>query len=132
MGFISAPEFGWGRKVFEEKLAFDGAGSSRLVVGWEAVAVAAEDERDVEGIRVGESLLNARTDGVVVVLCFDDGGGNVRLEVEDVVGAFLRAAGVHSSSDANGPSVKPTSSRIWVSTSQPAATRWGVMGRDGA
>ena len=62
-----------------------------LVVEEKAVAVAAEDERNVEGFGVGvaEGLLHARADGVVVVLRLDDGDGDVGLVVEDVVSALL-------------------------------------------
>ena len=58
----------------------------------EAVAVGGEDERDVERLGVLERLLHAVADGVVVVLGLDDGERDVRLVVEDVVGALGLAA----------------------------------------
>lgn len=58
----------------------------------EAVAVGGEDERDAEGGRVVEALLEACAHRVEVVLGLDDGDGDVGFVVEDVVGAFVLAA----------------------------------------
>ena len=63
----------------------------------EAVAVAAKDEGDFEGFGVAEGLLDACANGVVVVLCLDDGDGDIGLVVEYVVSAFLCASGVEFS-----------------------------------
>ena len=63
------------------------------VVEDEAVAVGGEDKRDVERRGVFEGLLHAVADAVVVVLGLDEGDGDVRLVVEDVVGALGLAAG---------------------------------------
>ncbi len=54
----------------------------------ERVAVGGEDEGDVESLAVLKPLLHPSADGVVVVLRFDKGYGDVRLVVEDVVGAL--------------------------------------------
>ena len=58
----------------------------------EAVAVGGEDKRNIERLGVVERLLHAVADAVVVVLGLDDGDGDVRLVVEDVVGALRLAA----------------------------------------
>ena len=63
----------------------------------EAIAVAAEDERNVERLGIAKGLLHSCADGVVVVLGLDDREGNVGLVVEDVVHPLLRAASVNFS-----------------------------------
>ena len=55
--------------------------------------------RDVEGRGILESLLHAVADGVVVVFGLDEGDGDVRLVVEDVVGALGLAAGDQLAAD---------------------------------
>ena len=69
----------------------------------EAVAVAAEDERDFEGFGIAECLLDACSDSVVVVFRLDDGDGDVGLVVENIVSAFLCATGVEFSPDIDAP-----------------------------
>jgi hypothetical protein len=103
--FILLPEMVWRRESVERELGFDVPGFCGLVVEQEGVAVAAKDKRDVEGlgVRVTERLLDARVDGVVVVLGLDDREGNVRLVVEDVVCAFLFPTLVNFSPDVNAP-----------------------------
>lgn len=59
---------------------------------YKAVAVGREHERDVERGRVFQALLHAVTDAVGVVLGLDQGQRDVRLEVQDVVGALGLAA----------------------------------------
>ena len=54
----------------------------------EAIAVGGEHEGDVQCLGVVERLLHSITDAVGIVLGLDDRDGNVRLVVEDVVGAL--------------------------------------------
>ena len=58
----------------------------------ETVTVGGENEGDIEGGSVFETLLHAVADAVVVVLGFDKGDGDVGLVIEDAVGAFGFAA----------------------------------------
>ena len=69
------------------------------VVEQKAVAVGGEHERNVECRGVVERLLHAVADGVVVVLGFDERDGDVRLVIEDVVGALGLAAGDQLAAD---------------------------------
>ena len=61
----------------------------------EGVTVTAEDEWDIEDFGITQRLLDARAYGVIVVFRFDDGNGNVRFVVENVVGALPGSTGVH-------------------------------------
>ena len=70
-----------------------------LVVGEEGIAVGAEDVGNVQSLGIGQGLLHAVADGVLVVLGLDDGEWEVGLVVEDVVCAFLGAAGREASLD---------------------------------
>ena len=63
------------------------------VMEQKCVAVRREDKRDIEGRRVLQALLHAAADRMVVILCLDQGDGNIRLVVENVVGALRFAAG---------------------------------------
>ena len=65
----------------------------------EAVAVRGEDEGDVERVGVVQRLLHAVADAVVVVLGLDQRERDVRLVVEDVVGALGLAAGDQLAAD---------------------------------
>ena len=87
------------REGVERQLGFRLAALAGAVVEQEAVAVGGEDEGDVEGRGVLERLLHAVADGVVVVLGLDEGDGDVRLVVEDVVGALGLAAGDQLAAD---------------------------------
>ena len=69
-----------------------GAARAGAVVEDEAVAVRGEDEGDVERRGVVEALLHPVADAVVVVLGLDQRDRDVRLVVEDVVGALGLAA----------------------------------------
>ena len=73
--------------------------------------------------RVLERLLHAVADGVVVVLGLDDGDRDVRLVVENVVGALGLAAGDQLAADDDAALGELTSSRICDWISQPAVRR---------
>ena len=66
-------------------------GEPRSIMEEEAVAVRREDEWNVDHLAIFESLLHAGSDGVVVVLGFDDRNRDVGLVVEDVVHALARS-----------------------------------------
>ena len=53
--------------------------------------------KGISRVLAAEGLLDACANGVVVVLCLDDGDGDIGLVVEYVVSAFLCASGVESS-----------------------------------
>ena len=98
------------------------------VVEEKGVAVGGEDERDVEGRGVLQGLLHAVADAVVVVLCLDQGDGDVRLVVENVVGTLGFAAGDELAADddpALGESRPPRESA--TSHPTPPASTAGVM-----
>jgi len=90
---VLSPQGGGRGEVFEADFGFDGAVGGRAVVEEEAVAVGAEDERNVQDTGVVEGLHHASPYGVLVVLGLNNGNGNVGLEVEDVVSALGLAAG---------------------------------------
>jgi hypothetical protein len=69
----------------------------------EGIAVATEDKWNFEGLGVGEGLLDPSINRVIVVLGFDDGDGDVRLVVEDVVSALLRTSCMKFPPDINSP-----------------------------
>lgn len=69
----------------------------------ECIAVRGEYERDVERDRVVERLLHAVADGVGVVLRLDQRQRDVRLDVEDIVGALGLAAGHELAADDDPP-----------------------------
>ena len=69
-----------------------------------AVAVGREHKRHVHHLGVFESLLHARADSVIVVLRLDDGKGEVRFVVEQVVGLFGFAAPDSLPPDNHAPS----------------------------
>ena len=71
----------------------------------EGVTVAAEDERDVEDFGVIQRLLDARADCVFIVLRLNDGDGNVRFVIENVVGPLPGSTGVEFPPDIN-PAVR--------------------------
>ncbi len=62
------------------------------IVEQEGVAVRGEDEGDVKCLAIFEPLLHPGADGLGVVLRFDERDGDIRLVVEDVVGALGLAA----------------------------------------
>lgn len=64
-----------------------------------AVAVAAEDEGDVQGIAIGQGLLHAIAQAVAVVLGLDHRDGLVLLVAQYVIGASLLTAGVQTAAD---------------------------------
>ena len=72
--------------------ALDRMGEARAVVDDEGVTVATEDKGYVERLSIGEGLLHATADRVVVVLGFDHGDGQVGLVEQQIVGAFALAA----------------------------------------
>ncbi len=55
----------------------------------EAVTVGAEHERDLQHFCIAQGLLQAVANRMVVVLCFDNGDGDVRL-VEQTMPIRLR------------------------------------------
>jgi hypothetical protein len=57
------------------------------------VAIGRKRKRDVERYRVVEGLLHPVADAMIVVLCLDDGDGDIGLVIEDVIGAFRLATG---------------------------------------
>lgn len=63
----------------------------------EAVPIGREHEGDIEDCGVGQPLLHASPEGVVVVLCLDDGDREVGFVEEEIVGPFLLASGHHLS-----------------------------------
>src|ERR1017187_3702069 len=65
------------------------------VVKEKAVTVGREHERYLHGLGIAQGLLHAGTHGMVVVFGFNDGEGNARLEIKDVVGATRLAPGGH-------------------------------------
>jgi hypothetical protein len=65
----------------------------------EAVAVGRDDEGNAQSLGVLQALLDSVADAVVVVLGLDDCHGDVRLVVEDVIGASASAAGNELPSD---------------------------------
>jgi hypothetical protein len=58
-----------------------------------SVAVRRKHKWDIQGCRIVERLLYAVADAVVVVLCLDDGNRDIRLVIEDVIGALRLATG---------------------------------------
>ena len=68
-----------------------------------AVAVGAEDKRNIEGMAVVQSLLHACTQRMVVVLGLNDSNRTVRLVVENIVGPFdlLLVADGHVAANTN-------------------------------
>ena len=62
------------------------------VVEDEAVAIGRKHEWNIQGLRVVQSLLHAVADGVGVVLCLDQGDGDVGLVMEDVIGPLALAS----------------------------------------
>ena len=80
-----------GREEISRSTVPAGAGA---VVFEESITVRAISKRHVENLSVFECLLHAGADRVVIVLCFHDRDGNVRLVEEDVVG-FLGFAAFH-------------------------------------
>ena len=103
VGFVFGPELVGRRKRAEGDIGFDSAAGDGAVVKAEAVAVAAENEGDVEDMGVAEGLLEAGADRVGVILGLNDGDGDVRLVIEDVVGALLGTASVDFSPHINAP-----------------------------
>ena len=69
----------------------------------EGIAIAAEDERDIERLSVAEGLLDAGVDRVIVVLCLDDGDRDIGLVVENVVSPLPCPTGMEFPSDLNPP-----------------------------
>jgi hypothetical protein len=69
----------------------------------EAVAIGRKDEGNVERVGVLQRLLHAVADAVVVVLGLNKSKGDVRLVVENVIGAFGLAAGDELAPDDDPP-----------------------------
>jgi hypothetical protein len=92
-----------------------------------AVAVGREGERDPKYLGILERLLHTGAYGVTVVLRLDDRKRDVRLVIEDVVGALPFPLVTSIPRTIMRPRVKRTSSRIWVRGSQPAFVTAGVM-----
>ena len=70
---------------------FFGARSSAVMKD-KAVAIGREHKRDIQCHRIVEGLLHPVTEAVVIVLRLDDGDGDIRFVVKDVVGALGFAA----------------------------------------
>jgi len=64
---------------------------------------------------------------MMVILRFEEGDGNVRFVVEDVIGPLGFTARDQLARTMIRPLVKDTSSRIWDKSSQPAFLMAGVM-----
>jgi hypothetical protein len=75
-------------ELVELKVLLDGPVLHAPVVEDKAITVRREDERELQRLRVAERLLNAVTDAAVVVLRLEHRQRDVRLVVEDVVGAL--------------------------------------------
>jgi hypothetical protein len=85
-----------------------------------AIAVGGKHKRNVKRHRVVERVLHSIADAVIVVLCLNDGDGNIRLVIKDVIGALCFATCNKLSTDDDASLVKATSSRICIIPSQPA------------
>ena len=96
---IAGPQLLWGGKGIQAEERFLHVARAGAIVENEAVAVGGEDEGDVQGFGIVQGLLHAVADAVVVVLGLDEPQGDVRLEVEDVVGPFGLAAGDELAAD---------------------------------
>ena len=57
----------------------------------EAVAIGGENKRDVEDFGIIDSLLHTTAEGLLVILGFDNGYGEVGFEIDDIVGTFAFA-----------------------------------------
>ena len=91
-GAIARPQVAGRREGVEVDGGFLLGAGARPVVEDEAVAIGGKHEGNLQGLRVVQSLLHAVADGVGVVLCLDQGDGDVGLVVEDVVGPFALAS----------------------------------------
>ncbi len=65
------------------------------------VAVGAEDVRDLQHLGIGQPLLHAVTQRVLVVLGFDDGDGDIGLVEQNVVGPLVLGPAVKLAADDN-------------------------------
>jgi hypothetical protein len=92
-GPVAGPETGGGWEAFQGEGGFLLRAGPSAVVEHEAVAIAGEDEWDIEGGGGFEGLLDAVANTVVVVLGLDDGQRDVGLVIEYVVGALGFATG---------------------------------------
>jgi len=88
-GPVAGPEAGGGWEAFQGEGGFLLRAGPSAIVEHEAVAIAGEDEGDIEGVGVFEGLLGAVANAVVVVLGLDNGEGDVGLVIKDVVGALV-------------------------------------------
>ena len=103
-GDVALPEFVRRWEGVEGQFALGGRDGARAIVLKEAVTVGAVGEEGVKGFGVFQGLLDAGVEGVVVVLCFDDGDGQVGLVgvEKDVVGEHGFAAHGEFVADADG------------------------------
>lgn len=85
---VAGPEFLGGRELIEWDFARDGAACGSAVVLKEGVAVRTVGEGKVENLGIFERLRHTGSDGVVVVLGFENGEREVRFIGEEVVGFF--------------------------------------------
>ena len=76
---IPLPEFRRAGEGVKRQFLLDGQYDPRSIVGQESVAVGTEGKRHVQTLGIVERLLHPVADGVVVILGFDDGDGDVRL-----------------------------------------------------
>ena len=91
---VELPEGFWGGEFVQAEGGFCLAEEPGAVVEQEAVTVAAEHEGSVQGIAVGQTLLHAIAQAVVVVFGFDDGNGHVLLVAEHIIRPAAFATGV--------------------------------------
>ena len=91
-GAIARPQVAGRREGVEVDGGFLLGARARPVVEDEAVAIGRKHEGNLQGLRVVQSLLHAVADGVGVVLCLDQGDGDVGLVIEDVVGPLALAS----------------------------------------
>jgi hypothetical protein len=92
-GAIPGPKVLRRGEVGEREVRFLVGACVGAVVEDEGIAIGGKNEGDIESRGIFQSLLHPRADAVVVVLGLDQGDGNVRLVIEDVIGPLGLAAG---------------------------------------
>lgn len=91
---MALPEFLWAGELVEGKFLLDRGALPSSVMHQEAVAIAAEGEGRIQRLGIAQRLLHAVAERVIVVLGLDYGDRQLGRVIEDVVSAFLLAAGV--------------------------------------
>lgn len=98
---VAVPKFGRAGELIKGEFGFYLAACATAVVKQEAIAIAGEHERYVQGLCIAQGLLHAGANGVLVVLCLDHSDRQVGLVVEDEVCAACFATAVKFSPDDN-------------------------------